>query len=117
MNLTIDVMKIYLCAFVLSKLDYCNSGSPKQFHTHTISFPTKPLSVVTVVILDWLNVTWASRHYIIDLSFTHYFSNSYDIINNGSEITQRLVRIHTHERRTRLYMNSQKYIATVCFHT
>ena len=74
-------------------------------------FFTKLLSIVSVAISfsDWLNVCYtdfncsSSRHCIIidiDLCFTHYFSNSCDIINNASEITQTLLWIHTHEQWT-----------------
>ena len=47
-----------------------------------------------MVISARLNVTQASRHCMIDLCFTHLFSNSYDINNNISEITQILHTYH-----------------------
>ena len=50
-------------------------------------FPTKLFSVVSVVISDCFNVTYASRHCIIHLLLHTSFWNSYDIINITSEIT------------------------------
>ena len=44
-------------------------------------------NVVSVVVSDWLNVSKASRHCIIEIYFTHHFSHNDDIVNNHCEVT------------------------------
>ena len=92
---------------------------------HNCIFPTKLLSVVSIVISECLNITLASRHCIIYLCFTHHFSNSYDITIMMTVRSRRLCCEYTHKSGgnaqrhiVHLYsevVRTRKYIYEVCF--
>ena len=66
-------------------------------------FPTKLSSIVSVVISDWLIVTYASRNCIIDLRFTHHVSATTISLIMPVRLRRHCceyTNCHGHERRT-----------------
>ena len=100
-----------------------NRDCSRAIHFEDAKQELQPLSILPVMSLTFqVILTSASRHIIIDLCFTHPFSNSYNNYtnNNVSDITLILLWIHTHvDTHTdvlSLIRTHKIYVYMVCFH-